>query len=387
MGSLFMGLDPADGRGHNRTAALPETGKVLSMRATMMAVVKEQAKGFGAQWREVPRPDVGPHDVLVQVEKTAICGSDRGRYRWRPGLGTPDFLPSLILGHEMAGRVVEVGAMVTRTRPGDRIAAETHIPCGTCLQCQIGEQHVCHNLKVLGVHRDGCFCEYVSLPEICAVPVPPAMTAEQAVLLEPLGVAYHALSKVKVAGEAVLVVGCGSIGLMAVQLARTLGASLVVAVAKRPSQREMALRLGADLVLGTDPAEVDKSVRAATGGYGADAVIELTGTPDGVGAAFESVRKAGQVVLVGTTKPVMFDFQKYICRKELVVHGQHGRRMFETWRDVMALLGSGRLAVSMAAAANEGSPASRSYPSTSRSRPRSIAAGRQARDLTGWPGR
>lgn len=313
------------------------------METLMKAVVKTHEMGVGAELRELPIPPVGPGEVLVKVVKAAICGSDKHRYYWEPSKGKPNFLSPVILGHEIAGEVIQVGSEVTRTKVGDLIAAETHIPCGTCVQCLTGDPHICHNLKVLGLNRDGCFSEFVVFPQACAVPMPEGITPAQAVLLEPMGVAYHALSKVKVGGSSLLVAGCGPIGLMVVQLAKILGASEIIAVAKRPFQKEMARKLGATFVTGLQLEEIKDAVDKATGGYGVGAALEMSGSSNGVDACFASTRKGGEIVLVGFPKPMSFDFQNQLVRKELRVHGQHGRRMYSTWVDLLSLLKAGRI--------------------------------------------
>ncbi len=282
----------------------------------------------------------------MKVEKAALCGSDKHRYHWEPSMGTPNFISPLIIGHEMSGEVIEVGSEVRRARVGDRIAAETHVPCGTCIQCLTGDLHICHNLKVLGLSRDGCFSEYIALPQACAVPVPEEMPPEQTALLEPMGVAYHALSKVTVGANSVLIVGCGPIGLMSIQLAKILGASSIIAVGKHSLQREMAGKLGASVVTTPDPNEVRAAVHEVTEGYGVSVVLEMSGNPTGVETAFDSARKGGDLVLVGLPKAMTFDFQKYLVRKELRVHGQHGRRMYNTWVDLLALIKCGILDIS-----------------------------------------
>jgi threonine 3-dehydrogenase len=316
------------------------------MEKTMKAVVKTHEMGAGAELRTVPVPQVGPGDVLVKVEKVAICGSDKHRYHWEPSMGKPNFLSPVILGHEIAGKVIQVGPGVTRTKVGDLIAAETHIPCGTCIQCLTGDPHICHNLKVLGMNRDGVFSEYVLLPQACAVPMPEEVPPEQAVLLEPMGVAYHALSKVRVDGNSVLVVGCGPIGLMAIQLAKILGAACIIAVSKRPFQGEMAKKLGASFVTSPELEEIKMAVNKATGGYGVGVALEMSGSSSGVEASFASTRKGGELVLVGFPKPMNFDFQNYLVRKELRVHGQHGRRMYNTWVELLSLLKGGMIPLS-----------------------------------------
>ncbi len=311
------------------------------MDRTMRAVVKTHEMGFGAEWREVSIRAPGTGEILVKVGQAAVCGSDRDRYRWEPSLGKPKFISPIIIGHEMAGTVVETGAGVTRIGTGDRVAVETHIPCGTCIQCLTGDPHICHRLKVLGLNRDGCFSEYVTLPETCAVPLPPEVSFDQGALLEPMGIAYHALSKVKVSGNSVLVVGCGPIGLMAIELARIMGAPYIFAVAKHSFQREWAERMGATLVREPNPAEVKSAVLEMTDGYGVGVALEMTGSSVGVEVAFDCVRKGGEIVLVGFPKPMTFDFQNGLVRKELRVHGQHGRRMYQTWTDLLALLKAG----------------------------------------------
>ena len=312
----------------------------------MRAVVKTHDMGPGAELREVPIPEMGSRDVLVKVEKAAICGSDKHRYRWEPSMGEPNFVSPLTLGHEISGRVMEVGSEVTRTKVGDRVAVETHVPCETCVQCLRGDFHICHNLQVLGLNRDGCFSDYVVIPQSCAVLVSEEIPPQQVALLEPMGVAYHGLSKVRTGGNSVLVVGCGPIGLMSVQLARILGASCVIAVGKHPSQRQMARRLGANIVAGPNPGEVKAAVIEATDGYGVGVALEISGSPAGVETAFDSVRKGGELVMVGFPKAMNFDFQKYLVRKELRVHGQHGRKMYDTWVDVLALCKAGLLDLS-----------------------------------------
>ena len=316
------------------------------MEGTMKAVVKTHEMGAGAELRTVPIPQVGLGDVLVKVEKAAICGSDRHRFRWEPSLGKPNFKSPVIMGHEAAGKVIEVGAGVSRTKVGDLVAGETHIPCGTCIQCLTGDSHICHNLKLLGSSRDGVFSEYVVLPQVSAVPMPAGMTAEQAVLLEPMGVAYHALSKVRVDGNSIMVVGCGPIGLMSIQLARILGASCILAVAKRRSQGEMAKKFGATYVTGPELEEIKAAVYEATGGYGVGVVLEMSGSAGGVEASFVSTRKGGEIILVGFPKPMNFDFENSLVRKELRVHGQHGRRMYNTWVELLSLIQAGRIQLS-----------------------------------------
>ncbi len=313
------------------------------MPREMLAAVKSVAHGHGVELKKLPVPQPGPGEVLVKVIKAAICGSDHIRFYWEAGRGEPPFTDHLTLGHEAAGVVEAVGLAVNRVEPGQRVAVETHIPCGRCIQCLTGDQHICSNLGVLGLNRNGCFAQYVLLPQACVVPAPPEMPFEQAVLLEPTGVAYHALSKTRVAGNTVLISGCGPIGLMAVQIARVLGAARIVAIAKHEAQAEMARRMGADLVTPPLEAEIAQAVEKAGGGYGMGVGIELAGVPDSAINVFKSMRKSGEVVLTGNLPPFKFDIYNLLCTKELTVHGQHGRRMYNTWVELMGLVASGRI--------------------------------------------
>ena len=313
------------------------------MSENMLAAVKSVAYGLGAELKEVPVPRPSFGEVLVKVEKAAICGSDHERFYWEPGKGEPTFTDHLILGHEAAGTVQEVGPGVSRVEPGQHVAVETHVPCGRCIQCLTGDQHICSDLGVLGLNYNGCFAQYVLLPQACVVPVPPEMPFEQAAILEPTGVAYHALSKTRVAGNTVLISGCGPIGLMAVQIARVLGASQIVAIAKHQDQAEMARSLGADHVAPTEDDAIAAAVGKAGGGYGMGVGIELAGVPQSAINVFKAMRKSGEVVLVGNLPPFEFDIYNLLCRKELKVHGQHGRRMYNTWVEVMGLVAGGRL--------------------------------------------
>jgi threonine 3-dehydrogenase len=313
------------------------------MSDKMLAAVKSLAHGLGVELKNLPIPEPGPGEVLVKVVKTAICGSDHERFYWEPGKGEASFSDNLTLGHEAAGIVEAVGAAVNRAEPGQHVAVETHVPCGHCIQCLTGDQHICSNMGVLGLNYNGCFAQYVLLPQASVVPVPPDLPFEKAAILEPTGVAYHALSKTRVAGNTVLISGCGPIGLMAVQIARVLGAAQIVAIAKHEPQAEMAYDMGADIVVPPVDAEVATAVQKAGGGYGMGVGIELAGVPASALMVFKSMRKSGEVVLTGNLPPFEFDFHSLLCKKELKVNGQHGRRMYNTWIEVMGLLASGRL--------------------------------------------
>jgi threonine 3-dehydrogenase len=172
------------------------------MSDAMQAVIKRDTPG--ANLEDIAVPHCGDTDVLVEVLAAGICGSDIHRYRWEPSRGVPNFKVPLVMGHEFCGRVIEVGSQVTHVQRDQLITAETHIPCGHCYQCETGDQHICANVKVLGLQADGCFAKYAVLPAICARSIPKELDVEEATLLEPLGVAYHAVSLSDVSGDTLL---------------------------------------------------------------------------------------------------------------------------------------------------------------------------------------
>lgn len=307
------------------------------MSGVMQAVIKRVAPG--AKLEEVPVPRCGDTDVLVEVLVAGICGSDIHRYNWEPSRGVPNFKVPLVMGHEFCGRVIEVGSHVTHVQRGQLITAETHIPCGHCYQCETGNQHICANLKVLSLHADGCFAKYAVIPAICARPVPDGLTIEEATLLEPLGVAYHAVSLSDVGGDTVAVIGCGTIGLFAVQVAKVLGSSKVIAIDQSDSRLEWARRFGADEVISVSSVDPCGVVADITEGIGVGTVIEASGAASGFQSGLMMARRGGTFVAVGMVqKPVELDVPSHLVRRSLTIRGMWGRKMFSTWRAVTALV-------------------------------------------------
>jgi len=288
-----------------------------------------------------PRPSQG--EVLIRVDIAAICGWDQHLYRWPADLGDTMRLP-FTLGHEFSGSVIEVGSGVSGLRPGDRVAGETHYPCGRCFQCNTGEQHICADLRLVGLDIDGCFADYVVLPQICARKIPPALPPHEAALLEPFGVAVHAVTEAQVWGKSVAILGCGPIGVMAVAVACRMGAVHVYATSRTPAKLQAALRMGATRALNPTGEDIVQEVVAGTGGTGVGAVIDLTGDPIAVEQGFRMLRKGGRMVFVAAIAgPLKLDMRQHILWKEAKISGIHGRRMFETWILAEELACSGKV--------------------------------------------
>jgi threonine 3-dehydrogenase len=309
----------------------------------MKAIVKEKP-GSGAVLKSIEIPKPGPREVLIRVKAGAICGSDVHIYEWDPW--AQSVVPGLpqILGHEFAGEIVEVGQEVRHLKPGDHVAGETHIPCDNCYFCLTGLRHICLNMKVYGVHSQGIFSEYTTLPEPCAVKVPQDIPFPAAAVMEPCGVAVHGLSKGVVSGKKLAVFGCGPIGLFAVQAAVAYGASRVYAVDISEARLKSAKSFGATKVFqaGKDP--LDRIILDETQGIGVDMVLEISGSQQAYDQGFRVLRKAGTFVIIGVAaKPIQLEIPTNIMYKEAKVFGITGREMYETWYQVTELVQSGKV--------------------------------------------
>jgi len=316
--------------------------KVLIMSGTMLAVMKPTAAP-GAEIREVPIPQFGPRDVLVKVKVASICGTDLHIYnwdRWAQGRIKPPLIP----GHEFCGEVAAFGNEVTSVKEGDFVSAEMHVACGKCLQCRTGEAHICQNVKIIGVDANGAFAEYVVIPESNIWKLDPAIPEEYASILDPLGNAVHTVLAGEIAGKTVAVTGCGPIGLFSIAVARAVGASTIFALEVNEHRRKVAKQMHADCVLDPTKDDIRKIVKEQTGGLGVDVVLEMAGHPDAIRMGFDIVRSGGRISLLGlTSKPIPLNFSEDIIFKGLTIQGINGRRMYQTWYQMTALLKSGRL--------------------------------------------
>jgi threonine 3-dehydrogenase len=314
----------------------------IDMSKLMTAVVKSESRA-GVKVCEVPIPAIGPADVLVKVKVASICGTDLHIYNWDPwaqGRITPPLIP----GHEFCGHVAAIGPDVTSVKEGDFVSAEMHVACGKCMQCRTGQGHICQFVKILGVDRHGAFASYVAIPESNIWKLDPSIPHEYASLLDPLGNAVHAALSGDLAAKTVAITGCGPIGLFAVAVARACGAAQVFAIEVNEYRRNIARQMKADLVLDPGTQDVRRIVRDYTGGYGVDVLLEMAGHRDAVKLGFDILRTGGRVSLLGIpSRPMELDLAQDIIFKGATVLGINGRRMFETWYQMSALLKAGKL--------------------------------------------
>jgi threonine 3-dehydrogenase len=304
------------------------------MSKTMRALVK--GPEYGLELRSIPIPDPDPGQVLVQVKAAAICGSDLRKYRWSAqdvGGKLPVSGFGAVLGHEYSGVIVDVGEGVSSARIGERVSGETHIPCGHCYQCRHGQQHICSNLRILGSNLNGCFAEFVAVPDLTACRIPDELSFESGALMEPFGVGVHASERAQVHGQTTLVLGAGPIGLFTVLATRALGADLIWSSELSESRRELAGELGADHVLDPRTDDVVATVLADTEGVGCDVSIETSGALVAFQQGLRALRKGGRLVVAGTpAQPIQIeDGTRDLLKKEATIMGIHGREMFRTW--------------------------------------------------------
>lgn len=312
------------------------------MEKTMKGIVKEKGD-VGAVYREdLAIPEIGDNDVLVKVKAAAICGTDMHIYDWTKWAQDRLQLP-MVFGHEFSGEIVEVGSAVKRFKAGDRIAGETHIPCNKCYQCQTGNQHICENMKIIGVHTPGVFCEYVSIPQDCVWLLDDEVSYEIGALLEPMGVGVHGVLSGEIGGKTVLISGCGPIGLMAIGAASACGASKIYAIDIFDGKLAVAKKMGADVTINSKDQDYIKVILDDAKGQGVDVVIDYTGNESVIANSFKALKKGGRYTLVGLpNKEVTLDLTESIIYKEATVNGVTGREMYKTWWQCNDILKSGK---------------------------------------------
>ena len=270
------------------------------------------------RFEDVEEPQAGPGEMKLRIDYCGICATDIEEYLYGPKFITAEPDPQsgrrVITGHELTGTVVEVGREVDQVRPGDRVVVDGFIPCNACWWCEHGHQSQCPDSEVVGFGRDGGLAEYMTWPAANAIALPDAVASEAAALNEPASVAHHAVSRGRIgAGDRVAVVGAGTVGLLAMQVAKSLGAT-VYAVDQRQMGLDVARDLGADGVVNSADDDAGEALREWTGGSGPDVVIDAAGAPKTPHAALDWVRRGGRVVLVAiyTTEP-QFDFNTLVA--------------------------------------------------------------------------
>jgi threonine 3-dehydrogenase len=305
----------------------------------MHALVKARA-AEGIELQDIPKPVVGPNDILIRVKRAAICGTDVHIYNWDAWAQKTIPVP-MAVGHEYCGEVVEVGSEVSGFSPGDRVSGEGHITCGYCRNCRAGRRHLCRNTVGVGVNRPGCFAEYLVIPAFNAFKLPAAIDDEIASILDPLGNAVHTALAFDVVGEDVLITGAGPIGIMAAAIVRFIGARNVVITDVNDYRLELARKMGATLALNVTRDSLDDAMKQLGMQEGFDVGLEMSGNASALREMLRTLHHGGSVAMLGIpSTEVAIDWNNVVF-KGLTIKGIYGRQMFETWYKMAALLQSG----------------------------------------------
>ncbi|MEZ4575610.1 MAG: L-threonine 3-dehydrogenase [Vampirovibrionales bacterium] len=308
-----------------------------------MKAIRKLSPQAGFDWVDVAPPQPGPDEVLVKIAHASVCGTDVHITDW-DDWSASRIKPPLTYGHEFCGHIEAVGPGVDHLAKGDYVSAEMHITCGICGPCMSGKPHICSDVQIAGIDRDGCYAEYIVLPKRQIIKLPPSIPLHVASCLDAVGNAVHSVERGHVSGQSVLITGCGPIGLFSIAVARALGATRVFATDLSPYRLELAEKMGAHRVFNPAQEDVLGTLDQLLRGRGIDVVIEMSGAEAALTQGFEALKPGGRMVLLGLpTKPVQIDLTRHIILKETEVVGVHGRRMFDTWLLMLELLDSGQL--------------------------------------------
>jgi threonine 3-dehydrogenase len=306
----------------------------------MKALMKTSAVP-GAQLEEISVPRLETTDVLIRVRAASICGTDLHIYEWdawaQGRVRTP-----LVFGHEFVGDVVAVGPEVTRIEVGAYVAAESHVVCGRCYECTHGLSHICRHVKIIGVDRPGAFAEFVAIPQANAWVTDRRFPPRIATIQEPMGNAVHTALSAPIAGANVAIFGAGPIGLFAVPIARASGAKKIITVEPSPFRLDLAMKMGSHIGIDPRSDNVVHRILEETRGDGVDVVLEMSGNPQAIGQALQSLRYGGHVAMLGIPSGrVEMDLADGVIFKGATLQGISGRRIYETWYQTRGFLESG----------------------------------------------
>lgn len=304
----------------------------------MKALVKSRAE-VGLWLADVPEPQIGINDVLIQVEKTSICGTDVHIYNWDAWAQKTIHVP-MTIGHEFVGRIVELGSNVHDFQAGDLVSAEGHVVCGRCRNCLAGRRHLCNAPRGIGVNRDGAFAEYISVPVTniwyCDTSIPTDVLS----CFDPLGNAAHTALSFNLVGEDVLITGAGPIGCMAAGIARRVGARHIVVTDVNPYRLGLAKKMGATLAVDARGTRL-KDVQAQLGmKEGFDVGLEMSGNPDALREMIANMAHGGKIALLGILPRTEIDWD-FVVFNGLTIKGIYGREMYETWYKMTMLIQGG----------------------------------------------
>jgi len=305
----------------------------------MKSLAKLHAKE-GIWMTDSPKPQMGHNDLLIKINKTAICGTDIHIYNWDEWSQKTIPVP-MVVGHEYAGVVVDMGQEVKGFSVGDRVSGEGHITCGHCRNCRAGRTHLCRNTVGVGVDREGSFAEYLVIPAFNAFTLPDEISDEMAAIFDPFGNAVHTALSFDLVGEDVLITGAGPIGIMAAAVAKHVGARHVVITDVNEYRLELARKMGVTRAVNVSKEKLSDVMAELAMTEGFDVGLEMSGVPMAFTDMLENTNHGGKIAMLGIPgNDMAIDWSKVIF-KGLTIKGIYGREMFETWYKMASLIQSG----------------------------------------------
>jgi threonine 3-dehydrogenase len=306
---------------------------------TMKALVKSRPEP-GLWLEEVPVPEIGINDVLIRVDRTSICGTDLHILKWDAWASQTIPVP-MVIGHEFVGEIVAAGSNVSDFFPGQLVSGEGHVVCGHCRNCLAGRRHLCAHTRGVGVHRPGCFAEYIALPMANVWAHNPGINRDIACIFDPFGNAVHTALSFPVLGEDVLITGAGPIGIMAAAVVRHAGARFVVITDLNDWRLELARKMGVTLAVNpreTTLRDVQKQL-GMTEGF--DVGLEMSGSDAAFRDMLDNMSHGSRIAMLGIPpEPIAIDWNKVIFNM-ITIKGVYGREMYETWYKMTVMLQSG----------------------------------------------
>ncbi|MEE9329618.1 MAG: L-threonine 3-dehydrogenase [Parvularculaceae bacterium] len=294
----------------------------------------------GIWMADVAKPVVGHNDVLVRIKQTAICGTDVHIYNWDEWAQKTIPVP-MTVGHEFMGVIEQLGSEVSGLAIGDRVSAEGHITCGHCRNCRAGKRHLCRNTSGVGVNRPGAFAEFLSVPAFNIYKLPDAITDELGAILDPFGNACHTALTFNLVGEDVVITGAGPIGAMAAAVAKHAGARHIVVTDVNPYRLDLAKTMGATYAMDARSEDLKQVMDKLGMTEGFDVGLEMSGQPSAFAGMLSTMNHGGKIAMLGIQpEGAGIDWNEVIF-KGLEIHGIYGRKMFETWYQMGALIESG----------------------------------------------
>ena len=305
----------------------------------MRAIVKAKAEP-GLWLDEIPVPEVGPDDVLVRTKMGSICGTDIHIYNWDAWAQKTIPVP-MPVGHEFVGQIAQVGSNVRGFSEGDLVVGEGHITCGHCRNCLAGRRHLCPNTQGVGVNRPGAWAEFVSIPATNAWHADPSIPLDVLSCFDPLGNAVHTTLSFDLVGEDVLITGAGPIGCMAIPIARQAGARHVVITDINPYRLELARKMGTTRAVNVKEQKLGDVMRELGMKEGFDVALEMSGHPSAFADIVPNMFYGGKIALLGIMPQNAAIDWNVVVFHSLTLQGIYGRKMFETWYKMTALIQSG----------------------------------------------